>query len=437
MDLRTRSRIAAHLRRRSRWDQVSRFSSWFDHRPRAPAQATAPGPDNGEPMALGIQNRLREGSNPLCRRGDSPSSSDTRRPPFEGQRDGALARGSESANPEPAVVSSRASILGQRITALAQSPLSMDLVDLVLCQKLQRASRLSYRELGRQLGLSTAAVHARIQALRTSGVIRSFTARISLAALGATNVIVWGESDASSNPALVDRVRQDDRVYWIAFAGGGILYVGAYLRSGFELDPCVARIMKGAAISRPNVGIIPMGRGLPEKPVLGRVDSRILLALHADSRRSLTGVAREARVSPKTVGRRLGRMVRDRQAEFSLEWYPDDSSDIMTMWHLQLRPGADRESVLARLQGEYAPNLLYPFVFSNLPGLWIVPGWTSTMKELKGIEERLRSETWFERVVPNVMYSGRMFDTWRDRLLVEWAAPLGRPGARPTTASRP
>lgn len=287
----------------------------------------------------------------------------------------------------------------------------MDPVDLVLCQRLQRDSRLPYRELGQQLGLSTAAVHARIQALRASGVIRAFTARISLAALGATIVIVWGVSDASSDPSLVDRLRQDDRIYWVAFAGAGILYIGAYLRSGVELDPCVTRIMKRAAFSRPSVGIIPMGSGVPEPPALGRVDSRILLALHTDSRRSFTEVAREARVSPKTVGRRLGRMVRRGQVEFSLEWNPDDSSDIMTMWHLHPSPEVDREYVLTRLQGEYAPNLLYPFVFSNLPGSWIVPGWTRTMKELKRLEERLRSETWLERVVPNVMYSGRIFDT--------------------------
>jgi hypothetical protein len=37
------------------------------------------------------------------------------------------------------------------------------------------------------------------------------------------------------------------------------------------------------------------------------------------------------------------------------------------------------------------------------------------MKELKEIQKRLQDEGAFESVTPNVLYTGYMFDTWRDR----------------------
>ncbi|HTT26427.1 MAG TPA: Lrp/AsnC family transcriptional regulator, partial [Thermoplasmata archaeon] len=122
----------------------------------------------------------------------------------------------------------------------------MDPTDLALCKLLLEDSRRPYRELADRLGLSVAAVHGRIQALREGGIIRAFTARIGHPALGSTNLLVWGPSAPAAREGLVDRLGADEHVYWVALAGAGVLYVGAYLRSIAELDGCVSFIVQEA-----------------------------------------------------------------------------------------------------------------------------------------------------------------------------------------------
>ncbi len=296
----------------------------------------------------------------------------------------------------------------------------MDQTDIALCMLLLQDSRRPFRDLGDKLNLSVAAVHARIQALRNAGIIKAFTARLGLK-VAAMQLMVWGTSRVTTPENLLDRLKADDRIYWVAFAGAGSVYTGAYLRSATELDACVASIAKGADMPDPQVGIIPLGPGLPEEPVLDRLDSRILWSLHRNARKSVADVAEELGVSAKTVGRRLSRMVREGAAEFSMEWYPDVANDIVTMWHLDFKASEQRDTGFALLMNEYTRNVLFAMRLSNLPRFILAATWTGSMKELKDLQSRLQGEALFERVVPNVLYTGYLFDTWRDTLLKTWA----------------
>lgn len=299
----------------------------------------------------------------------------------------------------------------------------MDRTDIALCKLLLANSRVPIRELADKLDLSVAAIHARIQGLRDAGVVKAFTARISLVTLGATIALVWGTSSATSNEEVLDRLRKDDHVYWVSFGGAGVVYVGTYARSSTELDGVVSHVTKEAEIPAPSVGILPLGAGLPEDPVLERLDCRILRALHRDARRSVADVAEKLGISTKTVGRRLGRMIREGSVDLSMEWYPDVGNDVITMWQLDLRPTAEREQASALLANKYEPNLLFTMLFSNLPRSLTIATWTGSMKELRDLQARIGKEAPFARVVPNVLYTGYLCDTWRDDLLMKWAGP--------------
>ncbi len=299
----------------------------------------------------------------------------------------------------------------------------MDPTDLQLCLRLLENCRTPVRELGDKLGLSVAAVHGRIQALRDQGIIKAFTARIGLARLQSTTVITWGPSRAASNEEVLRRLRHDERIYWVAFGGAGVVYVGAYLRNVTELDGYVSFLTKEAELTDPLVGLLPFGAGFPESPVVDRTDARILRALHRDARKSIADVAEEIDLSAKTVGRRLERMTRNGSAELSMEWYPDAANDIICMWQLDLKAGEDRGRAAALLVNRYASNLLFTMPLSNLPGLLLFATWTGSMKELRDVQMRLGQEKPFARVVPNVLYTGFMLDTWRDALLMKWAGP--------------
>lgn len=299
----------------------------------------------------------------------------------------------------------------------------MDQTDLRLCLLLLQNSRTPVRELGEKLGLSIAAVHGRIQALKDAGIIKAFTARIGLASLQATTVLVWGTSRTATNEDIRERLRRDDRIYWVTFAGAGAVYVGAYLRRPTELDACVSFIAKQAELTDSVVGLISIGSGLPPEPVLDRADCRILRALHKNARKSIADVAEEIGLSAKTVGRHLGRMIGEGSAELSLEWYPDTANDIMCMWQLDLKPSMDRAKAAALLMNRYAGNLLFVWPMSNLPHLLLAATWTGSTKDLRDLQTRLENEEPLARLVPNVLYTGYMFDTWRDALLMKWAGP--------------
>lgn len=60
----------------------------------------------------------------------------------------------------------------------------LDAIDRALLDVVQGDARLSFREIGRRIGMSTPAVAERIRRLESAGVISGYTARVDRAALG-------------------------------------------------------------------------------------------------------------------------------------------------------------------------------------------------------------------------------------------------------------
>src|SRR5271157_4155794 len=106
----------------------------------------------------------------------------------------------------------------------------MDETDIKLCQLLLLNSRLSYDELAGKTNLSINAVHKRVKNLIDLHIIRSFTTRLNLSALGAINIWIFGGSQSKHPQEAHLRLQKDDSTYWVAYSGGEFLYVGAYLR---------------------------------------------------------------------------------------------------------------------------------------------------------------------------------------------------------------
>ena len=178
-------------------------------------------------------------------------------------------------------------------------------------------------------------------------------------------------------------------------------------------------------MSEPTVGIstFPMPLGiLPELKdrTLYPLDYQIIGSLKNNSRKATSEVANELRVSAKTVRRRLARMMKDGLVELSMEWYPDASNDIISLIHVHLKPQADKNT-MTKLFQKYTPNIVFYWGFSNLPNVFIMMFWTSSMKDLQRIRESLEKEADLQSVAPNVLYTGYIFETWRDQLLEEKA----------------
>jgi DNA-binding Lrp family transcriptional regulator len=294
----------------------------------------------------------------------------------------------------------------------------MDSTDIRLCLFLLSNSRTPYQELAGRLGLSINAVHKRIKGMIETGIIRTFTARVSLASLRATTVWVFGRSVADDPSKVHLRLRNNDHTYWVANSGGGYIYVGGYLKDISELDSFVSFVKKEGEIEEPTVGILPQ----PANPLvesLHPLDYLILASLHKDSRKSATDVALEVHASAKTVHRRLEWMIENGLVDFSMEWYPDASNDIVSICNVEVAPGVNRPEVLSTLKQSFAENMLVDMMFGNLPNQLTLFLWTNSMRQMDDLREKIGRAKGVESVMVNILQIGYMFDTWRDKLTVK------------------
>jgi DNA-binding Lrp family transcriptional regulator len=295
----------------------------------------------------------------------------------------------------------------------------MDEKDVILSFLLLSDSRVSIRELADRLDLSANAVHKRIQQLIDASVIRKFTTKISLIALQASNIIVHGRSEAETTVNLNEKLGKNKSIYWVALGGGNYIYVGAYLKNMTELTGLTDFIKKEAQMPNPNIGIMatpPSPTSLDLEKTLYPLDREIIYSLSNDSRKPIAAIADELGVAAKTVRRRLAAMMKKGLLEFSIHWFPDASDDIFSTIHIKLKPAAYANQT-AQLTKKYFPNMLFYYQFVNLPNEIICILWTNTMKKLKEIQQRLVQEEVVASIVSNILYTGYIFDTWRDEIV--------------------
>ena len=183
------------------------------------------------------------------------------------------------------------------------------------------------------------------------------------------------------------------------------------------MDEFVAFARKEGELGDPTVGIIPSVGTRPES--LRPLDYQIIASLRRDSRKPATDVASEVNASAKTIHRRLEWMMEKGLVEFSLDWYPDASNDIIAICHVDIGRGFDRLQVLEALRKRFSDNLLVEMMFSNLPNALAIFMWTNSMRQMEDLRRRVEAAEGVGSVMLNVLQIGYMSDTWRDELVLE------------------
>ncbi len=253
-----------------------------------------------------------------------------------------------------------------------------------------------------------------------AGIIRKFTATLSILAQGAIHVLIFGVSKTNSINNLKPKLEKQGSIYWLAVAGGNILYVGAYIQHIAELDQLVRFVKENAEIPEPTVGLTtspipPEIRPMELQTKLCELDYKIVRSLKDDSRKATSDIAEEIGVSAKTVRRRLDYMLKNYLIQLSIDWYPDASNDILSIAHVNLKSDAN-PNVMNTILQEHYPNTLFYWGFSNIPNSYLFMLWTQTTKELKDIRENFEQNPAIQSVTPNVVYTGYMFQTWREQI---------------------
>lgn len=179
----------------------------------------------------------------------------------------------------------------------------MDAKDFRLLVALHEDARASYRSLGRRVSLTAPAVRERLRRLEAKGVFHGFWLTPDPSVLGRQDLIVlfrgeWALSDA-------ERALQAPDVAWVAWKVDGAITVQLWPRDPAEAVGQLARVLGKAPSAQ------TLADPTPHAP-LAQLDWRIMDALVDDPRLSLRDLCARTRLSPKTVQRRLRRLLRDR-----------------------------------------------------------------------------------------------------------------------------
>ena len=300
----------------------------------------------------------------------------------------------------------------------------MDEIDFKISMFLMADSRIPYKDFAEMFHISVNSIHKRIKSLVDSKIIQGFKTRLGFANFNnITNIVMFGIPNAKNKKELMDELGRNENVYSVTRASGNMFYMQAYIRNNSELDYLVSYIRKTGDINELKVGI---DRNSPtfyssNKKSLSNTDYLIIDSLKNNSRKNISDIANELNISTKTVSRRLDNLIQSHLVQFYLEWYPDNSGQILSIIILKLKPELiiNDTEFIDNLKKKYGSKIISTWSFSNLPNIKLIKIWTETMRELQELESSLLSDERYESVEITVLLYGKMYPIWIDNLLDE------------------
>lgn len=295
---------------------------------------------------------------------------------------------------------------------------------MALSRMLMRNSRTPYSELGKELGLSPQMVHRRVQHLVDVDIIRGTYAALSFKAMKAMWIIVHGWSRANSMDEVARELKENPQVAIMQVASGNYVYVHGNVTDAVGLAELVSSVQRAAKLSEPQVGIVhtpPL-----DDSGLSGMDLRIIRALGNDTRRPVNEIAKELGTTPKTVRRRLDRLMKEDLVQLSINWQPDTLGDMVSQIHLVLKDGVANERAAFLMIKKYAPGIIRSYTFSNSPGLIMLTYCNRNAREMQDTCRELEAEGIFTSVVPNVIRAIYHYPEHREAVLQEMLRKAGK-----------
>jgi Lrp/AsnC family leucine-responsive transcriptional regulator len=298
----------------------------------------------------------------------------------------------------------------------------MDETDLKMIELLWKNPRSSYRELADELGISTPAVHRRLQACREKDIILGPYARLSADFLRAVYLMVYGKSSAKSFEEIHEALKKGDQTDTFTLMGGNVVLLWGLLRDVNELDGYVDFIRKAAQIEEPFLGIAPKDPLMCEPKSefdikLTKVDFKIMGALRKDGMMTVSDISKEINVSLKTVRNHLKRLIDEKVITFELIANQAHSGNFVPFIEVTLENGAEMKEVLARLRNNFFPPLIFTYTFSNHPKFFITQGWLKNMAQLSELVSQLNKVEGIDSIVTNTYIASRSLPTWLAKML--------------------
>ncbi len=298
----------------------------------------------------------------------------------------------------------------------------MDEIDFTICMLLMANSRMPYKNLAEFFHISVNSIHKRIRSLVNLNIIQGFKARLGFANFpNISNILMYGISNIQDKKKLMKKLGNNENIYNITRASGNLFYIYAYIQNTSELDYLISYIRKNGDISDLTIGI---DRNMPSFSSenikkLSDMDYLIIDSLKDNARKNISDIANELDISTKTVSRRLDNLINNFLVQFQIDWYPDNSGQIISIIILNLKSELiiEDNEFINNLKNHYGSKILFTWSFSNLPHIKLVSIWIESMKELQNIETSFLSDIRYESVEVTILIQGKMYPTWIDKQL--------------------
>ena len=298
----------------------------------------------------------------------------------------------------------------------------MDEIDFTICMLLMANSRMPYKNLTEIFHISVNSIHKRIRSLVDLKIIQGFKARLGFANFpNVSNILMFGIPNIKDKKKLMEELGNNENIYNITRASGNLFYIYAYIRNTSELDYLISYIRKKGDISDLTIGI---DRNMPSFSLedikkLSDMDYLIINSLKDNSRKNISDISNELDISTKTVSRRLDNLIKNFLVQFQIDWYPDNSGQVISIIILNLKSDLiiDDNEFINNLKNQYGSKILFTWSFSNLPNIKLVSVWTESMKELQNIETSFLSDIRYESVEVTILIEGKMYPIWIDKQL--------------------
>ena len=225
---------------------------------------------------------------------------------------------------------------------------SLDGTDLKILNLLAKDGRLSYRSIGLTIGLTTKSVKSRVDRMLAAKVIERFLARVNPSVIGYKRIYALALRKNKVNQELLDRINLVGDIEYQFEVMGGVIGFDIAIKEGTEdkID-LLLNSLKPALL-----GLIrSRNREVPQN--LTQTDYTIMKQLIKNPRMEIGDIAAATAISPKTVRRRLDKLVRNHVLEFSIQPNPDAMKGYIVFFlDVKVKDKSHHQNVLQRIYEE-------------------------------------------------------------------------------------
>jgi DNA-binding Lrp family transcriptional regulator len=194
--------------------------------------------------------------------------------------------------------------------------LILDDIDLKILNSLGRNGRLSYRNIAYAIGLTTKSVKVRVDKMISGNVIERFIALVNPSILGYNTICTFAIRKNKLSNEIIDRIKLVGDIQYQFTVLGGAVGFSIAVREGSEEK--IELLLKSLQHAILGVTIQNSSSHSDVSKSLRVTDYHIIKQLVLNPRMEISDIGRIISVSPKTVRRRLDRIIKYRILEFTI-----------------------------------------------------------------------------------------------------------------------